>query len=66
MKYEKSKGKKMKELQSKQYKMPIINPLTIITLNVHELNPLIKRHRMAETRGWINVLRGNQWERNVR
>lgn len=50
MKYEKSKGKKMKELQSKQYKMPIINPLTIITLNVHELNSLIKRHRMAE---WI-------------
>ena len=30
--------------------MAIINPFTIITLNVHELNSLIKRHRME---GWM-------------
>ena len=35
----------------KKRKMAILNPsLTIITLNVSELNSLIKRHRVAE---WI-------------
>ena len=48
MKYEKSKGKKMKELQSKQNKMAIINPLTIITLNVHGLNTLAKKQKLAK------------------